>query len=141
MAFDFPPLKKNPRRLVAEINVAPLVDVMLILLIVFMIAAPMMIQGVEVDLPETTAQPLRQAENSVVISINKDGEIYFEDIRSSQLLLQQQLAALAQRLGTDQIILLRADQGVLYGLVVAVMTDIKNAGFDQLGMITQTPSP
>jgi len=140
MAFDIPPAGKGSRRLVSDINVTPLVDVMLVLLIIFMIAAPMMTQGVDVDLPETTSRPLRQAETPVMITIDKDGEIYFDDIKGTQLLLRQQLAALAKRRGTDQTVLLRADREVPYGLVVAIMADIKEAGFDQLGMITQPPS-
>lgn len=140
MAFDIPPAGKGSRRLVSDINVTPLVDVMLVLLIIFMIAAPMMTQGVDVDLPETTSRPLRQAETPVMITIDKDGEIYFDDIKGTQALLRQQLAALAQRRGTDQTVLLRADREVPYGLVVSIMADIKEAGFDQLGMITQPPS-
>lgn len=137
MAFDLPPAGRRSRRLVSDINVTPLVDVMLVLLIIFMITAPMMTQGVEVDLPQTTTQPLRQAADPVMITVDKEGEIYFDDIKGSRSLLRQQLSALAQRQGTDQALLLRADREVPYGLVVAVMADIKDAGFSQLGMITQ----
>ncbi|MFH7321304.1 protein TolR [Desulfurivibrio sp. D14AmB] len=138
MAFDLSPSGKG-RQLVSGINVTPLVDVMLVLLIIFMIAAPMMTQGVDVDLPETTARPLRQAEAPVIITIAKNGELHFDDVAVSRLLLGQQLQNLAQRRGTEQTILLRADREVPYGLVVAVMADVKEAGFDQLGMITQPP--
>ncbi|MDF1615268.1 protein TolR [Desulfurivibrio dismutans] len=137
MAFDIPPAGRSSRRLVSDINVTPLVDVMLVLLIIFMIAAPMMTQGVDVDLPETTTQPLRQAADPVMITVDRSGEIYFDDIKGTREILRQQLASLAQRRGTDQAVLLRADREVPYGLVVAVMADIKDAGFNQLGMITQ----
>lgn len=140
MAFDLPPGQGSARRLVSDINVTPLVDVMLVLLIIFMITAPMMTQGVDVDLPETTSRPLRQSDTPITIAINKDGDIYFDDIKGSRLILRQQLTALAQRQGTDQTVLLRADREVPYGLVAAVMADIKDAGFNQLGMITQPPS-
>ena len=140
MAFDLPPAGKGSRRLVSDINVTPLVDVMLVLLIIFMIAAPMMTQGVDVDLPETTTQPLRQTDNPLVITVAKDGEIHFDDIQVSRALLAQQLQDLAGRRGTEQVILLRADREVAYGLVAAVMADVKEAGFNHLGMITQPPT-
>ena len=122
----------------ADINVTPLVDVMLVLLIIFMITAPMMTQGVDVDLPETTARPLKQETTPVVISINKNGDIYLDRTKGNQALLKQQLATLAEK-GTKRPILLKADKQVPYGLVVSVMADIKDAGFDQIGMVTQPP--
>ncbi len=131
------PIKKNKRRsLVSDINVTPLVDVMLVLLIIFMITAPMMTQGVEVDLPETSNKPLRQKENPVIITINNKGDIYFGRIKGDQILLRQQLAQMAAK-GKDRQVFLKADKQVPYGLVVSVMADIKQAGFDRLGMITK----
>ncbi len=122
--------------LVAEINVTPLVDVMLVLLIIFMVTAPMMTQGVDVDLPETTAQPLRQKEDPIVVAINKKGEIYLNKIKLDQTLLKQQLTAKATK-DNEKPIFLKADKQVAYGLVVSVMADIKESGFEKLGMITQ----
>ena len=110
-----------------------MVDVMLVLLIIFMVTAPMMTQGVDVDLPETTAQPLRQKENIVIVTINKTGDIFLNDIRCNQALLKQQLTAMADR---DKPVFLKADKKVPYGIVVSVMADIKDAGFNKLGMIT-----
>jgi biopolymer transport protein TolR len=124
------------KRLVSEINVTPLVDVMLVLLIIFMVTAPMMTQGVDVDLPETTAKPLRQKEEPLLVTIKKDGQIYFNDIKLDQSLLKQQLAALSKA-DHEKPIFLKADKLVPYGLVVSVMADIKDSGFDKLGMITQ----
>jgi len=124
------------KRLVSEINVTPLVDVMLVLLIIFMVTAPMMTQGVDVDLPETTAKPLRQKEEPLLVTIKKDGQIYFNDIKLDQSLLKQQLAALSKA-DHERPIFLKADKLVPYGLVVSVMADIKDSGFDKLGMITQ----
>ena len=124
------------RKLVSEINVTPLVDVMLVLLIIFMVTAPMMTQGVDVDLPETTAKPLRQKEEPLLVTIKKDGRIYFNDIKLDQSLLKQQLAALSKA-DHEKPIFLKADKLVPYGLVVPVMADIKDSGFDKLGMITQ----
>lgn len=122
------------KRLVSEINVTPLVDVMLVLLIIFMVTAPMMTQGVDVDLPETTAKPLRQKEEPLLVTIKKDGQIYFNDIKVDQTLLKQQLSELSDH---EKPIFLKADKLVPYGLVVSVMADIKDSGFDKLGMITQ----
>ena len=124
------------KRLVSDINVTPLVDVMLVLLIIFMVTAPMMTQGVDVDLPETTAKPLRQKEEPLLVTIKKDGQIYFNDIKLDQSLLKQQLAALSKA-DHEKPIFLKADKLVPYGLVVSVMADIKESGFDKLGMITQ----
>jgi biopolymer transport protein TolR len=124
------------RRLVSEINVTPLVDVMLVLLIIFMVTAPMMTQGVDVDLPETTAKPLRQKEEPLLVTIKKDGQIYFNDIKLDQSLLKQQLSVLSKA-DHEKPIFLKADKLVPYGLVVSVMADIKDSGFDKLGMITQ----
>jgi len=131
------PTRGNGHRgLVSEINVTPLVDVMLVLLIIFMVTAPMMTQGVDVELPETTAQPLRQKEDPFIVTINKDGDIFLNRIKCDQTLLKQQLAA-TPAADKQKNIFLKADKMVPYGLVVAVMADIKAAGFDKLGMITQ----
>jgi len=127
---------RGGRRLVSEINVTPLVDVMLVLLIIFMVTAPMMTQGVDVNLPETTAKALPQKEQPMIITINKKGEIYLDKIKGDQKILRQQLANEAAH-GTERSIFLKADREVPYGLVVAVMADVKEAGFDKLGMITQ----
>lgn len=127
----------NRRHLVAEINVTPLVDVMLVLLIIFMVTAPMMTQGVDVDLPETTSKPLRQTEKPVTITLNAKGEIFLDSIKGDRVLLRQQLASLAQ-IDKERQIFLNADKQVAYGLVVQVMADIKEAGFDKLGMVTKS---
>jgi len=124
------------KRLVSEINVTPLVDVMLVLLIIFMVTAPMMTQGVDVDLPETTAKPLRQREEPLLVTIKKNGQIYFNDIKLDQTLLRQQLGSLSKT-EHEKPIFLKADKRVPYGLVISVMADIKDSGFDKLGVITQ----
>jgi biopolymer transport protein TolR len=122
--------------LVAEINVTPLVDVMLVLLIIFMITAPMMSQGVDVDLPETTARPLAQKEKPIIITITRKGEITIDRIKVSRRLLRQKLAKLAVN-GKERPVFLNADKKVAYGDVVKIMADVKNSGFDKLGMITK----
>ncbi len=127
---------KYRKGLVAEINVTPLVDVMLVLLIVFMVTAPMMTHGLEVNLPETTAKTLRQREEPLIVTVTKDGIIYLGKVRVNSALLRQQLGAMTAG-DKKRPVFLRADKKVAYGLVVAIMTDIKHAGFEKLGMITQ----
>ncbi len=127
---------RSRNRLVAEINVTPMVDVMLVLLIIFMVTAPMMTQGLEVDLPETTAKSLRQKEEPIVITLNKEGKIMLGKIEVGQALLRQQLEKQFGK-NKDQPIFLKADKQVAYGIVVNIMAEIKAAGFDRLGMITE----
>lgn len=128
--------KKGKKPLVADINVTPLVDVMLVLLIIFMVTAPMMTQGVDVNLPETTAKPLHQDEKPVIISINSKEEISIGRIGSSLNLLSQELSKLAVN-NPDKTVLLKADRKVPYGIVAQVMAKVKEAGFKKLGMVTR----
>lgn len=131
------PMNGGGRRgLVAEINVTPLVDVMLVLLIIFMVTAPMMTQGIDVDLPETTNKALRQDEKPLIVTLNKKGEIYLDKIKVSSSLLKQQLGNMPDE-EKKRPVYLRADESVAYGHVVATMSDIKQAGFEKLGMITK----
>ena len=131
------PLNGNGRKnLMADINVTPLVDVMLVLLIIFMVTAPMMTQGLDVDLPETTTKSLRQEENPIVVTIDKDGKISLDKFSVSQKVLLQELGKYGKEV-KEKPIYLKADKSVAYGIVVSVMADIKKAGFDKLGMITQ----
>ncbi len=126
---------RGNKRLMADINVTPLVDVMLVLLIIFMVTAPMMTEGLEVNLPETTAKALRQDDKPIVITIKKNGRIGIDKIKGDRKLLRQELSKLATH-DTGKTILIKADKKVEYGLVVQVMADIKRAGFDNLGMVT-----
>lgn len=133
------PSRSNGRkRLVSEINVTPLVDVMLVLLIIFMVTAPMMTQGVNVELPETTAKSLRQEQKPIVVTVTKDGDISINSIPLVRGLLVQELQK-SYKNNKDQPIFLRADKNVPYGHVVTVMSDIKSVGFDKIGMITKPP--
>ena len=130
--------QRGKKRLVADINITPLVDVMLVLLIIFMVTAPMMTQGVNVDLPQVTGKSLRQKETPVTITLTKEGEISINKVTMSRELLIEELGKKFEE-NPKQSIFLRADQDVPYGHVVQVMADIKNTGFDQIGMITQPP--
>jgi len=131
------PMNGGGRRgLVAEINVTPLVDVMLVLLIIFMVTAPMMTQGIEVDLPETTTKALRQKEEPLMVTLNKEGHIYLDKVKVPNSLFKQQLGAMSEE-EKKRPIYLRADENVSYGHVINMMADIKQAGFEKLGMITE----
>ena len=121
---------------VSEINVTPMVDVMLVLLIIFMVTAPMMTQGLDVDLPETTAKSLRQNEDPLIVTLDKTGKITLGKIEVGEALLRQQLEKLYTE-NSEQPIFLKADKNVAYGVVVNIMAEIKAAGFDKLGMITE----
>jgi biopolymer transport protein TolR len=126
----------GPRGLVADINVTPLVDVMLVLLIIFMVTAPMMTQGLDVDLPATTANSLRQKEDPLVVTVKKDGTIILKKIPVTQAVLLDQLKKIDEK-GKEEPIFLSADKDVAYGVVAETMANIKSAGFAKLGMMTK----
>ncbi len=121
----------------SDINVTPLVDVMLVLLIIFMVTAPMMQQGVDVDLPQTTSRPIEDQEERIVITINSKREVFINQEKVDALLLRRRLEqSTAARLNRE--VLLRADRSVPYGFVVQTMAEIKNAGIEKLGMVTES---
>jgi biopolymer transport protein TolR len=122
--------------LMSEINVTPFVDVMLVLLIIFMVTAPMMIQGLDVDLPEASAKPLESEKEHLVITINKEQQIFINDFEVTVESLGNKLTKILQG-RTDRDVYLKADKGIPYGTVVQVMAEIKGAGVEQLGMITE----
>lgn len=128
--------KKNKKHTpLAAINVTPFVDVMLVLLIIFMITAPMLTEGINVDLPKTTATPLKQEKSPLVVSVNSKEEIAIGEIEGNMEFLKQELLKLA-RSEPDKTILLKADKKATYGLVAKVMAEVKEAGFTKLGMVT-----
>lgn len=125
------------KRFMSDINVTPFVDVMLVLLIIFMVTAPMMIQGLDVNLPQTTAKEIKtQAEDPLVLTVNKDGQISIEKTVIKPEELGAKLSAILQY-RDDKQVLLRADKDVPYGFVVKVMASVKGAGIEKLGMITE----
>lgn len=126
----------NSKEFMSEINVTPFVDVMLVLLIIFMVTAPMMIQGVNVDLPEATAQPLDSEKEHLFITIDKDHQVHINDYQVSVESLSEKLMKILQG-RSDREVYLKADKNIPYGIVVQVMAEIKDAGVEQLGMITE----
>ena len=127
-------------RLMAEINVTPFVDVMLVLLIVFMVTAPLLTVGVPVDLPKTKAQPLSQDREPLSVSVRRDGSIYLQNTRISEDDLVPRLTAIAAN-GYDQRIFVRGDKSVDYGRIMEVMALISAAGFTHIGLVTDIAKP
>jgi biopolymer transport protein TolR len=122
----------------SEINVTPFVDVMLVLLIIFMVTAPLLQYGVEVDLPESSREPLEIPKEQVVLSIAKDRTIYVDRYKTSLSELGQKLEAIFKDRQRKEIFL-QADKTVPYGFVVQTMAVIREAGIDQMGLITESP--
>lgn len=126
----------NNKEFMSDINVTPFVDVMLVLLIIFMVTAPMMIEGLNVDLPEATAKPLDSEKEHLVITIDKDLLVYINDFKIGVDSLGDKLDKMLQG-RRDREVYLKADKSIPYGIVVQVMAEIKKAGVEQLGMITE----
>ncbi len=122
----------------AEINITPLVDVMLVLLIIFMITAPLMMEGIKVDLPSATTQAIKTEKDEVVLTVNKTGELFLQGDKTAYntVNLGDKLAELYKNKEKKDIFL-RADKTVSYGIVVQVMAACKNAGIERVGMITE----
>jgi biopolymer transport protein TolR len=124
--------------LVSQINVTPLVDVMLVLLIIFMVTAPILQQGVQVSLPKVKAAALPGKQEQFIVSITRDSRIYLNDTLMSEAGLTDKLAAIAQE-RPDREIFVRADDQVPYGTVIRTMAEIKAAGIENVGMVTEMP--
>jgi len=126
-------------RPMAEINVTPLVDVMLVLLIVFMVTAPLMTSGVNVDLPKTDAKPLNSDSEPLTVSIQADGKVYLQDSEIDLQALVVKLTAISNGDMTRRIFV-RGDKGIQYGLVMQVMATIAQGGFTKVALLAeQTP--
>lgn len=127
---------KGPRGYMAEINVTPFVDVMLVLLIIFMVTAPMLTQGVDVDLPKTrSVRTLPAGSDHLVLSVKKDGGIYLDEYNVPFEDLRQHLQNLV--VAQKKQLYLRADKDVAYGVVVRVMGEIKSVGIEKLGIVAE----
>ena len=119
-----------------EINVTPFVDVMLVLLIIFMVTAPMMQQGIDVDLPDTATQPLRVQEEPLVLTVKKDGKVYVGRKELPWDELEAKLRAIFDGQERKEVFL-RADDAAPYGTVVRALAAARQAGAKQLGMVTE----
>ena len=130
--------RSGRRRPLAEINVTPFVDVMLVLLIVFMVTAPLLTAGVPVDLPKTKAQALSHDREPLSVTIKKDGRIYLQNAPVPADQLVSKLTAIAQN-GYSERIFVRGDTAVPYGRVMEVMGMLNSAGFTRIGLVTGPP--
>ena len=138
MAFSTPSRSRR-RAPMAEINVTPLVDVMLVLLIIFMITAPLLTAGVPVNLPDSRAAALDQPDKPVMISLDETGRIFLDDEEVSQAALATRLAGFAGQKGADgkaPQVFLRADRGLDYGRVMRVMGELSRAGLTRVALVT-----
>lgn len=126
-------------RLNSDINVTPLVDVMLVLLIVFMVAAPLLSVGVPLELPKTDAKSLPSQTEPITISVDKDGAIFIQEAEVSLDDLASKLSAVAAN-GYEERIYLRADENSDYGAVMKVMARVNASGFSNLGLVTDPVS-
>ena len=120
----------------SQINVTPLVDVMLVLLVIFMVTTPILQQGVGVELPRVEADPIAGQEDQLVVAVSREGGVYLNAAELEVEALQTTLAA-AVRNRPDQTVYLRADKNVMYGRVVEVMAAVRRAGVVRLGMVTE----
>jgi len=135
----------RPRRAVAEINVVPYIDVMLVLLIIFMVTAPMLMQGVKVDLPDAAAEPVENQDSEpLIVSINARGEFFLnlgrDDQQALELATVQQRVSAVLRRDPEKPVLVWGDAAVPYGRVVEVMTALQASGADSVGLVTEEPA-
>jgi biopolymer transport protein TolR len=137
MAVDFSAERSATQ--ISQINVTPLVDVMLVLLVIFMVTAPILQQGVQVNLPQAQAGAIASDEEPLVVSIAPDGRVYLNDNVISLSDLGKKLRAVRQ-INKDKEVYLRADQNVRYGAVMKTVEEIKQAGIVKLGMVTRPPT-
>jgi len=121
---------------ISEINITPMVDVMLVLLIVFMVAAPLMTMGVPIDLPETRAQAMPLQSKPITVTVEPDGALSIEGKPVTLDKLAAEVAALAVA-GTDERLYVRGDTTTAYGAIMAVMGELSAAGYGQIGLVTQ----
>lgn len=129
--------KRSRYRLVSEINVTPLVDVMLVLLVIFMVTSPMLVAGIEVDLPQTKSSPISGDDTPLVVSINKDGELFLLETKISASELVAKLSGISGENKDTKRIFVRGDKEVPYGKIVETMAEIKNAGFTKVALVSE----
>lgn len=127
---------RGRRAPIAEINVTPMVDVMLVLLIVFMVASPLMTVGVPINLPEASANPIPLEKPPISITVSVDGAISVDRQPVSEAMLLSVIAAKAGE-GTDERLLLRGDTATAYGMVMKIMGLLSSAGYSRIGLVTE----
>ena len=131
------PSRSRDRRVLSEINVTPLVDVMLVLLVIFMVTAPMLQRGTDVQLPQAQHSDLKE-QNRLTLTLTREGRIFLNNDEIPRAELRERLVAVTR--GRDRTVQFRGDSQVSYGLVIEVMDGMKAAGIDTVGMITERSS-
>jgi len=130
----------SKHRFASDINVVPYIDVMLVLLVIFMVTAPMLTQGVKVELPDANSKPIESKDEPLIVSIKKDGSLYLNlGDEKKQKSLKEISAALSKVIKTkpQTTVLVWGDTAVPYGKVVTLMTQLQNAGISQVGLVTE----
>jgi biopolymer transport protein TolR len=134
--------KKNKRKLNADINVVPYIDVMMVLLVIFMVTAPMLTQGVSVELPQATAEPVdAQDQEPIIVTVDKDG-LYYINIGGSETeaVSSEEVSARVQKImsvNPKQLLLVRGDKNVYYDKVITLMSLMKQSGASSVGLVTE----
>ena len=125
----------------AEINVTPLVDVMLVLLIIFMVTAPLLVTGVPIDLPDSKAKALQNDEKPIQVSIDSSGQVFIDEMKVPTATLPAKLAAIRGARQDDARVYVRADRGLDYGRVMALVGDVSAAGFKRVALVSDSAAP
>jgi biopolymer transport protein TolR len=132
--------RKRRKKLMSEINVVPYIDVMLVLLVIFMITAPLLTQGVKVELPRAAANPVdTQDRETLVVTVDRDGQYYLDDRRIGAEDLRRKVSRIL-RVRPQTPVMVRGDRNVAYGDVITAMTLLQAAGAASVGLITEPPS-
>ena len=129
--------RRGARPAMSEINVTPFVDVMLVLLIIFMVTAPLIQQGIEVDLPKTRSEGLASDEERLVVTVKKDGQIFVQRAQVELAELETKLTAILETRANKEVFL-RADDKVAYGIVAKTLASLRRSGAERIGMVTES---
>jgi biopolymer transport protein TolR len=127
---------QGKKQVLSEINITPFVDVMLVLLIVFMVTSPLLIAGIEVDLPESSASPINASEEPISVTINNDNEVFIQSTKVSLTELKQKLTAITKE-NLEAVIYVRGDKNVAYGKVIELVNIINQIGYSKVALLTE----
>ena len=132
--------RRNRRKIMSEMNLTPLIDVMLVLLVIFMITAPLLTIGVKVDLPKVAAPSINDNDTSIVVFIDKSGRVFVGDVETSPDSLADKLRAIVGTSAKDPKIFVKGDKSTSYGVIMEVMGSINRAGFKRVVLVTDMPN-
>jgi biopolymer transport protein TolR len=132
------PQRRGRRQPMAEINVTPLVDVMLVLLIIFMVTAPLLVTGVPIDLPDSKAKALKNDEKPIQVSIDSSGQVFIDQMKVPTATLPAKLAAIRGARQDDARVYVRADRGLDYGRVMEIVGEVSSAGFKKVALVSDS---